>query len=264
MKTMARADNRPETPAATAKPIPGVASLGDRRRTRKTSERTASDIVHDIVENGLVEGDQLPLEAAMVEQYGVSRSSMREALRLLEVQGLIRLKPGPGGGPTVGRAEATNLARIESLYFHLGGATYGQLLEAQVLHEPIVAELAARHPDRRAAMTPFFETVDPNDEQAYRDSTNLFHDAIYQLAGNTVVALLTKSITCLVADHVVATMDPVKLRSAILDEHVVMARAIAAGHASKARQLMAEHFQLQHDYFRAHWPARLSELIEWR
>ena len=62
---------------------------------------------------GLGSGDRLPLEAAMVEQYGVSRASLREALRLLEVQGLIRLKPGPGGGPVVGAVEAANLARTE-------------------------------------------------------------------------------------------------------------------------------------------------------
>jgi len=261
---MAITENRPRTPAVPTRTLQGVPNVGERRRARKTSERTASEIVHDIVENGLVEGDQLPLEAAMVEQYGVSRSSMREALRLLEVQGLIRLKPGPGGGPTVGRVDASHLAQTASLYFHLGGATYGQLLEAQVLHEPIVAELAARNPDRREVMTPHFDIVDHTDEQAYRDATNAFHDAVYELAGNTVVSLLTKSVTCIVSDHVVATMDPVKLRPAILDEHVAIARAIAAGHAGKARQLMSEHFQLQHDYYRKHWPARLNELIEWR
>ena len=70
-----------------------------RSRTVKASERVAQEIVRDIVRRGLETGDRLPLEAAMVEEYGVSRTSLREALRLLEVQGLISLKPGPGGGP---------------------------------------------------------------------------------------------------------------------------------------------------------------------
>ena len=43
-----------------------------------------------------------------------------------------------------------------------------------------------------------------------------------------------------------------------------LARAIAAGHAEHARQLMTAHFQAQHDYYREHWPARLHELVEWR
>ena len=91
----------------------------ERSRTVKASERVAQDIVRDIVRRGLQTGDRLPLEAAMVEEYGVSRTSLREALRILEVQGLISLKPGPGGGPVVGTVEPSHLARTAALYFHL-------------------------------------------------------------------------------------------------------------------------------------------------
>lgn len=234
------------------------------RRALKTSERVALDIVHDIVVRGLGTGDRLPLEAAMVDQYQVSRASLREALRLLEVQGLIRLKPGPGGGPVVGRVEAANLARTATLYFHLCAATYEQLLAAQVLFEPICAQLAARHPDRRAAMEPWFEPAEPVTEAEYREATIGFHEAVYRLADNPIAALLTEAVTHIVSDHVTATMDPVPLRSSILEEHAALARAIAAGHAEKARRLTTSHFQVQHDYYRHHWPARLRELIEWR
>ncbi len=236
----------------------------DRPRAQKTSERVALDIVHDIVAQGLRTGDRLPLEAAMVDQYQVSRASLREALRLLEVQGLIRLKPGPGGGPVVGTAEATHLARTVALYFHLSAATYGNLLETQVLIEPICAQLAAKHPDRKTEMKPFLEPAPPENEAEYRDQTIGFHVVVYRLADNPVLTLLTQAVTHIVSDHVVATMDPVALRPTILDEHVTIARAIAAGHADKARRLTAEHFQAQHDYYRVHWPARLNELIEWR
>src|ERR1700674_4372171 len=120
----------------------------DQRRSPKTSERVALEIVHEISGRGLRPGDHLPLEAAMVEGYGVSRASLREALRLLEVQGLIRIKPGPAGGPQVGTVDAANLARTASMYCHLGAATYGQLLRAQALFEPLCATLAAEHPER--------------------------------------------------------------------------------------------------------------------
>jgi DNA-binding FadR family transcriptional regulator len=234
------------------------------RRALKTSERVALDIVHDIVVRGLRSGDRLPLEAAMVDQYQVSRASLREALRLLEVQGLIRLKPGPGGGPVVGRVEAANLARTATLYFHLCAATYEQLLATQVLFEPICAQLAAKHAERRAVMEPFFDPAEPVTEPEYREACVRFHDAVYRLAENPVATLLTEAVTHIVSDHVTATMDPVPLRSAILEEHAALARAIAAGHAEKARRLMTSHFQAQHDYYRHHWPARLGELIEWR
>ena len=142
----------------------GHVNREDRRRTMKTSERVALDIVHDIVAQGLGTGARLALEAAMAQQYGVSRASLREALRLLEVQGLIHLKPGPGGGPAVGTVEPANLARTASLYFHLGAATYGQLMQAQVLIEPLCAQLAAQHPDRREVMAPFIDDVELGDE----------------------------------------------------------------------------------------------------
>jgi DNA-binding FadR family transcriptional regulator len=234
------------------------------RRGPKTSERVALAIVHDIVAEGLRTGDRLLLEAAMAERYAVSRASLREALRLLEVQGLIRLKPGPGGGPVVGTVDPANLARVATLYFHLGAATYGELLESQVLFEPICAQLAARHPDRRRLMRPFFDATMPPTEPEYRDVTIDLHQAVYHLAANPVVVLLTQAVTHIVTYHVVTTMDPVELRPAIIREHGGLARVIAAGQVDKAGRLMAEHFAAQHDYYRRRWPDRLDELIEWR
>jgi GntR family transcriptional regulator, transcriptional repressor for pyruvate dehydrogenase complex len=239
-------------------------SAGAPRRTQKTSERVANQIVHDIVARRLGTGDRLPLEAAMGEQYGVSRASLREALRILEVQGLIRLKPGPGGGPVVGAVDPANLARTAALYFHLGAATYGDLLASQAMLEPMCAMAAAAHPDRRPAMKPFLEAHLPDAEDEYRELTVDFHGTVYALAANPVLTLLTQAVTHIVTSHVVATMDPVELRPAILHEHAALARAVAAGHREKARRLMAEHFEAQHAYYRERWPSRLTELIEWR
>ena len=115
-------------------------------RVRKTAERVAEEIVHDIVMNCLHTGDHLSLESEMVDRYQASRSSVREALRLLEVQGLIVLKPGPGGGPVVGQVDPANLARTASLYFHLGGATYESILRTQAMLEPLCAQLAVAQP----------------------------------------------------------------------------------------------------------------------
>jgi DNA-binding FadR family transcriptional regulator len=242
----------------------GDGQASDRRRTLKTSERIALELVHDIVALGLRTGDRLPLEAAMVEQYRVSRASLREALRLLEVQGLIRLKPGPGGGPVVGTVEAANFARTATLYFHLEAATYHELLQTQLLLEPLCAQLAAMNPARREAMAPFLDPAPLAPEADYRAATVDFHAAVYALTANPVLQLLTEAVTHIVTDHVVATMDPVELRPAIVDEHAVLARAIASGHAEKAYRVMTEHFETQHDYYRANWGPRLDRLIEWR
>lgn len=73
------------------------------RTMNKAAERTAQRIVQDIAERDLAAGDRLAPEATMLKTYKVSRGTLREALRLLEVQGLVVMKSGPGranGGTT--------------------------------------------------------------------------------------------------------------------------------------------------------------------
>jgi GntR family transcriptional repressor for pyruvate dehydrogenase complex len=69
-------------------------------RSRKLAEIVAHELVAEIAKQGLTPGRVLPPEADMVRSFGVGRATIREALRLLEVQGLIAMRPGPGGGPT--------------------------------------------------------------------------------------------------------------------------------------------------------------------
>jgi GntR family transcriptional repressor for pyruvate dehydrogenase complex len=235
------------------------------RRVVKTSETVAINLVHDIVIRGLKAGDKLPLEPAMLQEYRVSRASLREALRLLEVQGLITIRPGPGGGPVVGSVDARHLARTASLYFHLGGMRYADIFATQEILEPICAQLAARHPDRAQQMLPYLDTAaTPNQGAAYHRITLEFHHAVYELAGNGVLGLLTNAITSIISSHITATMDPVELHDAIIEQHAEIARTISAGRDLKAQQLMADHFRAQHDYYQRNWPARFDELIEWR
>jgi GntR family transcriptional repressor for pyruvate dehydrogenase complex len=233
-------------------------------RTMKAAEVVAQAIVHDIVRRGLPSGEHLPAETAMAASYGVSRATLREALRILEVQGLISLKPGPRGGPLVGTVEPRNLARTAALYFHLGAARYRDVMDAQVELESSCARLAAGHPDRAESMEPWLDTTFPSAIDTYREVTVGFHTTIYQLCANPVLSLLTQSVTHIVSDHVVQTMDPVDLRPAIVAEHCEIAAAISAGDRTLAAELTASHFQRQHKYLREHYPDRLDDYIEWR
>jgi DNA-binding FadR family transcriptional regulator len=239
-------------------------SRSDDQRTRKTAERVASDIVSDIVARGLHTGDRLPLEAAMIETYGASRASIREALRLLEVQGVLVIKPGPGGGPVVGRVDPANLARTTSLYFHLGGATYESVLRTQALFEPICTQLAAHHPERRRVMERFVSSPPLRTAAAWRRHDAELHAAIQQLATNPIIAMLTQAIARIVVDHVHDLLDPAALGPSARTAHAAIARAVASGEAETAGRHMFSHLKAQHDHYRAVAPELLDQLIEWR
>jgi GntR family transcriptional regulator, transcriptional repressor for pyruvate dehydrogenase complex len=245
--------------------LSGVGFDEPERRVIKTSETVALNVVHDIVARSLKTGDKLPLEVAMLQQYRVSRASLREALRLLEVQGIISIRPGPGGGPVVGSVDARHLARTASLYFHLGGMTYADIFATQEILEPTCAQLACRHPDRAGRLAPFLDPKQTSSQVAtYHAASADFHSIVYELAGNAVLGLLTKAITSIITSHIVSTMDPVEMHETILEDHKQIARAITAGRESKAYRLTVDHFAAQHDFYKRNWPARFDELIEWR
>ena len=239
------------------------------RRSLKTSEIVALEIVRDIVEQGLQAGDRLPLEAQMLVQYRVSRSSLREALRLLEVQGLIAIRPGPGSGTVVGKVLPGNLARTMTLYLHLSGSTYNQLLDAWLQTEPLLAELAAQNPDRarvKAAMEPFLQGSDSCHGGKLREikAGLAFHDVVAELADNPVLTLILKAIGFITAEHVLAAAPREELEDRIVDDHAVLAEAIHAGKPALARKLMAEHVEHIVADFKVYWPRRVGEKVQWR
>jgi len=245
-----------------------IRATSDAMRPLKASEGVARDIVDDIVVQALREGDSLPPESAMLQQYGVSRETLREALRLLEVQGLISIRRGPGGGPIVGAIDPANLGRVSTLYYHLAGATYAELFEAWVVTERIIAELAAGNPDRqlvRAAMEPYLDPHGPTDEalEAFVVRHSEFHTVVGSLARNKVLQLSLTAIGQVVTHHVASNADPRDARNTIESDHTAIARAIVAGYRTKARDLMETHLRSITALYETALGPQMDDYIAW-
>ena len=246
----------------------GRQSLRADSRPLKKSELVAVDLVRDIGAAGLQVGDRLPDEASMLTQYGVSRDSLREALRILEVQGLITIHRGPGGGPKVAGIDPAYLARTATLYFHLSGATYDEMFETWFMIEPAVAEKVAALPDRprvRRSLEPFIAELPPDvDTDVFFAMSTGFHAELAKLSGNRVLGLLVQAIGHTVVDHIMLDLDPVQERRTIERDHRKIAEAITAGRTQKARNLMSAHIATMIEIYRRSWPTRMGEIIEWR
>ena len=113
------------------------------KRGSKIAEAVAREILTRICKGGLAPGSQLPGEAQMLADYHVGRGSLREALRILEVHGIIKIKAGPGGGPVVVGTTTNDFGRMATMFFQAGGMTFREVIDARLVLEPLMARLAA-------------------------------------------------------------------------------------------------------------------------
>lgn len=246
-----------------------VRTNGGRPRKPKTAELIARAIVSDLLARELSTGDMLPGEAVMLEYYQTSRESLREALRLLETQGLISLRRGPGGGPIVGSVDPANLGRTSTLFFHTAGATYHELFEAWHVGETIFADRAARNPDaglRAACMEPYLtggaELPAEGDVYAYLHTS--FHAAIASLVDNRVLELTLQVFECVLSNHALMSLDDLwKHHQRLEDEHLEVAQAVVNGWPRRAAEAMERHTRSVVEIITQDATYDVTRLIDW-
>jgi DNA-binding FadR family transcriptional regulator len=234
----------------------------------KKSEVVAQAIVHDIVVRGFQPGDRLASEAEMMEQYDVGRGSLREALRVLELNGLVSLKPGPGGGPVVESVNPTVLGRMLTLYLHVEGATYRELVAARLAVEPTCAALAAatasaEAKQRLADLGTRAHELDFGDDAAYRAMSHDFHGAVASMSGNRILELLAHALMAIFDGHVARATRDIDTRAAAPDEHDAVIAAIVAGDAAAAESQMRTHMEHYAEVFGQALPELLDETVRW-
>jgi GntR family transcriptional regulator, transcriptional repressor for pyruvate dehydrogenase complex len=237
-------------------------------RPEKAAMIVAQSIVGDIADRGLRVGDRLPQEREMIQQYGVSRSTLREALRFLELQGVLSLRPGPGGGPTVTAPDGVHLATALTLLMQFEGVPFRTIVEARTGLEPQMARLSAdRMRDEElaelaAAIDEMERRID--DKAVFLRMNKRFHEMVAHGSGNKVFGYLVDAIGGTLAATEVGADYPPDRRVAVLAAHKRIFQAIAAHDREAAAEAMLEHILQNLRYAEKLWPDIVDAPITWR
>ncbi len=234
-------------------------------RNLKRSEQVARDIVRATVARGMEPGSPLPTEASMVKQYDVSRGTLREALRILEVYGLITIKPGPSGGPRLGEVDASDFGRTATFYYEVTGATFGDLAEARLVIEPTMARLAAQkrtEVEVELMAELLVRTRGSSDVDELVQLSLEFHDLVGQMSRNKVLALIGSSFEEIFTTYSLVTLSAEENRE-VLKTHEKIASAIANSDAAAAERWMRRHMESFVSDFEARNPAQVDKVVDW-
>ena len=167
----------------------------DKIKQKKLADVIAAQIRGEIRSGSLRVGDRLPTERELIEQLGVSRATVREALMLLEADGFIQVRSGRHGGAYVTTPRIERLATILDVILAVENTTTEQLLEARALMEPLAVRLASQRATAEdlerieASITRAEEH--PNDPEIVAEEAARFHILVAESTHNGVISALT-------------------------------------------------------------------------
>jgi DNA-binding FadR family transcriptional regulator len=210
-----------------------------------------------IVDGELPDGSLLPKQDELIDEFQVSRPSFREALRILENEGLISVRRGNVGGAQVHAPTPENAARTLGLVLQARQVNLDDLAGALAVIEPACAAHCAMQPDRHDALVPRLQDLNRRAREITVDDfvgaagvAAEFHDAIVTGCGNATLMIVVGALARLWSRHERAWADfslaigsaPTPgLRDSVLSAHEAIADAIDAGDATRAHELAAAH-----------------------
>jgi len=209
-------------------------------------EQIVRQVQSAIREKELSEGDRLPTERELAETFGVSRSVVREAIKVLSAQGLVEARQG--SGLYVLNRPIDSVTRAIVLSVAPEGDAVGKLFEFRGLLETDAARLAALRatPRQIEALRQYLEhyEADPDgqpDWERFADVDEAIHATICAAANNPYLEMMVASVRGMMQDVVVLIVDHPGSIDEAMRHHRQIIEAIAAGDAEGAGEAMAQH-----------------------
>lgn len=229
-------------------------------RRRLTSPRIAETVANElrqqIIDGELADGDLLPPQAVLVEKFNVSLVSLREALRILETEGLVSVRRGNRGGAVVHAPAKASTAYMLGLLLQSEDVLLSDLAGALQELEPMCAALAAKRSDRAVELVPKLQLLNTQmtegiaDGPAFTQLGRQFHDTVVRGCGNRTLIAVFDSLEALWTSHQAGAPQPSDEasafpspgeRQAVLKSHAALTDAIELGDPDRARSVATRH-----------------------
>lgn len=229
-------------------------------REETLSAKVEEQIRTAIRQNVFVPGDKLPGEIQLAERFGVSRTAIREALRMLAGRGMVEIRKG--SGIYVAEFDVEN---VVDPFFHLlqlkcGDTSMTHLIHVRQLIEPELAKLAAIHYDEED-----IKKLKVNLDNMYKHQNNFkkmilhdikFHRQIASATDNPILPLIMEPIYELMYLFISDTYRQTQAPDLALNFHTSIYQAIVDGDQQKAYDSMKDHLQMAETH------AKEREVIE--
>lgn len=227
-------------------------SRGRITKRQKLADLIAEDLKRRIVLEKLAPGDFLPNEKALIEHYGCAKATIREGLRVLEVEGLVELRTGPGGGAAIREVTIDPACRALRNFLHFQQVDGSQVYQ---LRRVVEVEVASSVVGRLAEGTlvrlreNIAQCLMPHeDEQSQRRHRTLeleFHNILAESCPNPLLRFIGQFLNDFLRDLVILKKAYKPERHAFdkanIDYHVALLEALVAEDQARVRELMEAH-----------------------
>lgn len=215
--------------------------IGNRvRKLPKASDLVVRELRAQILDQQLPIGTKLPSEIELADEFGLGRVTIREALRLLERDGLVAMKRGPNGGTFVQHPDADQVSQAVALLVKLRGTTLGEYAVFRLATEPTIAALAAVNSTKEEKQH-LLDVASVDVAPGSSSATGDFHEELSAVCGNDFFSLTQKATHVALHMHFREEKISDENRGATLRAHEKIARLVAEGDAEGARKAMERH-----------------------
>ena len=234
--------------------MPPVTTRSNTEPRQSRPVQVAESIKDWVVAEGLKAGDRLPGEADLIVRFGMAKGTIREAMRILEAQGLIKTRTGPGGGSFVHEVSRQRAKALLGNYFFFKDLTIGDIYQLRLTLEPeLAASLAGDLPEdvlqllERNIAGYSSPARDLEEERAQHVASLRFHAILAEQARNPLLGFVIDFMVKLLSDLTVYrrlySPPNIELWQQGHDHQKALVKALRNGNADRARAIMTDHME---------------------